>query len=480
MMILKTSRSNLSSNDQLSLDLPFAATKSLTARVGPTPTFTRGSGATYIGSDGLIHGIDTSTTSNSISAASKTFTLAATAGQDQFWRVGDAVEASSGSNIMTGTVTSYDATTQSLVCNMTTASGTGTYTSWRIGYRGPRFDHNPTSPFACRGLLIEESRTNLFSSTNLNDWTAARVTRTAITGIGLTNQATTLAISDLGGAYIVRGATLTTGVAYAISLRVKAGTIASVAISDLTDGKQSRGFNPITGQWTASGGAVEFTNYTVTPNIDGWFLVSAIYTPTGATGSKNIAFLLNSTTLGQTVSFDTPQIEAGSFPTSYIPTTTGTLARSADVCSITTAGWSNAGNDTMVAEYFVRNFLPGSIVLEGSPAISWMSISFLAVNQQRNLYRHGGPINRVDAISGTDSVSLTSINKTAVTSGEQIALNGSLSQTLLGDPTQADISTSLSIGSRGNGASVFLNGHIAAIRYYKKRLPNAKLQALTA
>jgi hypothetical protein len=173
------------------------------------------------------------------------------------------------------------------------------------------------------------------------------------------------------------------------------------------------------------------------------------------------------------------QVEAGSFPTSYIPTTTGSVVRSADVCSITTAGWSNAGNDTMVAEYFVRNFLSGSIVLEGSPAVSWMSISFLAVNQQRNIYRHGGTSNRVDAVSGTDSVSLTSINKIALTSGEQIALNGSLSQTLFGDPSQADISTSLSIGSRGNGASVFLNGHIAAIRYYKKRLPNAKLQALT-
>lgn len=169
MMILKTSRSNLSSNDQLSLDLPFAATKSLTARVGPTPTFTRGSGATYIGSDGLIHGVDTSTTSNSISAASKTFTLAATAGQDQFWRAGDAVEASNGSNFMAGTVTSYDAATQSLVCNMTSIGGGGTFTSWRIGYRGPRFDH--TSAGVCRGLLIEESRTNLVTrSQEINLW----------------------------------------------------------------------------------------------------------------------------------------------------------------------------------------------------------------------------------------------------------------------------------------------------------------------
>jgi hypothetical protein len=462
----------------LSLDLQFATDKTLTARVGPTPTFTRGSGATYIGSDGLIHGVDTSTTSNTISAASKTFVLDATAGQDQFWRTGDAVEASNGSNIMAGTVTSYDPATQSLVCNMTTASGTGTFTSWRIGYRGPRFDHDPVT-LACRGLLIEEGRTNLFSSTNLNDWLTVRVTKTAITGIGLTNQATTLTIFDTGSTYIYRGATLTTGVAYAISVRVKAGTAPSCSFGVFEDVKFSRNFNLSTNQWAASGGSAEFTNYTVTPNIDGWFLVSAIYTPTGATGLKSIGFIISGT-LTETASFDTPQIEAGAFPTSYIPTTTGTLARSADVCSVTTAGWSNAGNDTMVAEYFVRNFLSGSIVLEGGPLVSWMSVSFTGVNQQRNIYRHGGTSNRVDANSDANSVSLTSINKIALTSGEQIALNGSLSQTLFGDPTQSDISTILNIGRRSDfGGANYLNGHIASIRYYRKRLPDAKLQALT-
>jgi hypothetical protein len=29
------------------------------------------------------------------------------------------------------------------------------------------------------------------------------------------------------------------------------------------------------------------------------------------------------------------------------------------------------------------------------------------------------------------------------------------------------------------GGSFYLNGHIAAVRFYKKRLPDAKIQALT-
>ncbi len=644
-MILKTSRSNLSSNDQLSLDLPFAATKSLTARVGPTPTFTRGSGATYIGSDGLIHGIDTSTTSNSISAASKTFTLAATAGQDQLWRAGDAVEASNGSNIMTGTVTSYNATTQSLVCNMTTASGTGTFTSWRIGYRGPRFDHNPVSrtnlllrsnelnispwgpatvtveavagsgldggnawrltptgsdsalgqartiaassphtfsvwlksdtgsnvslslsawdntagqnkglksitvttqwqrfdittsilvagnstsfnigTFAswttgenilawgaqveagsfptsyiptttapvtirdCRGLLIEEGRTNLFSSTNFNDWSTARVTKTAITGIGLTNQATTLTISETGSTYISRGATLTTSVAYAISVRVKAGTVASFSFADLIDGKYSRGFNLSTNQWAASGGAAEFTNYTVTPNIDGWFLVSAIYTPTGATGLKTIAFLLNTPVVGQTVSFDTPQIEAGSFPTSYIPTTTGTLARGADVCNITGGNFNNFYNQsegTLFADVsgLMNTTLSGNrafvAISDGTYNNFFGILKAAGIAAIRGEGVTGGGANQFTLSNLYDPSTQYKVALGVKTNDTNAAFNGSLKTT----------DTSVTLPSTMNrlefrDATGAVGGqpscHLAAIRYYKKRLPNAKLAQLTA
>jgi hypothetical protein len=354
----------------------------------------------------------------------------------------------------------------------------------------PRFDHDPVT-LACKGLLIEEGRTNLFSSTNLNDWATSRCTKTPITGIGLTNQATTLTISETGSIYIFRGATLTTGVAYAISVRVKAGTVASFGFADLTDGKYSRGFNLSTNQWAASGGAPEFTNYTVTPNVDGWFLVSAIYTPTGATGGKNIAFLFGSSVVGQTVSFDTPQLEAGAFPTSFIPTTTGTLARSADVCSITGSDFNNFYNQsegTMLANSSC--FAPQPIALPSRRVVAAtdgtitnrVSISNVAAGfitpglSQAFVVFAGGSLQSDLGIAG---LTLSSLNKTAgaykendiaaSTNGSEVVTDASASV-----PTNLN---RLEIGNQISGD--FLCGHIAAIRYFKKRLPNAKIQALT-
>ena len=391
--------------DGLSLDLAFAADATLTARKGPTPTFTRASIATYVGSNGGL---------------------------------------------------------QSAAINEA------------------RFDHDPVT-LACKGLLIEESRTNLFTDSNPNNWGAARLSQTPTSGLGFPNNASILEGTSLGSQYIYRGTSITVGLTYTISCRVKAGTATTLGFTDFLTGAASRNFNADTGEWPSSGGSLIYSQYASTELTNGWHLISFAYTPTGATGTRNLGFQVNDSpqVIGATFFIDTPQLEAGAFPTSYIPTTGAALTRSADVCSVTTAGWSNAGNDTMLAEYFVSTATSGVVIVEGSPVVSWMSLSFSTSNRQRNIYRHGGTSTRFDATTDNNSVSLININKTALTSGEQLALNGSLSQTVASEIPQADISTSLSIGSRGNGASLFLNGHIARIKYFKKRLANAKLQAIT-
>jgi hypothetical protein len=233
-------------------------------------------------------------------------------------------------------------------------------------------------------------------------------------------------------------------------------------------------------------GTINSTGVEAYPN--GWYRVSITFT-TAATPINVQAGVYIATSNGTLPAASTAglnayiwgiQAELGAFPTSYIPTTSAALTRSADVCSVTTTGWSNAGNDTMVAEYFVRQHISNAIILEGGPLISWLTLSASATSLvNRILYRHGGTATRFDA-NPTENYSLANINKLALTSGEQLCLNGSLGQTVLSDPGQLDISTILSIGRRSDfGGANYLNGHIAAVRYFRKRLPNAKLQALT-
>jgi hypothetical protein len=264
---------------------------------------------------------------------------------------------------------------------------------------------------------------------------------------------------------------------------VKAGTVASFSFADLIDGKYSRGFNLSTNQWAASGGAAEFTNYTVTPNIDGWFLVSAIYTPTGATGLKTIAFLLNTPVVGQTVSFDTPQIEAGSFPTSYIPTTTGTLARSADVCSITggnfTGMW-NQSEGTLLAQTQKTSTNSNAFII---------SVSDNSFNNETDLRYNS--VSQVASLMNVSNVNQLAGLQANITSGAAVKqsiaykLNDCAYAANGASPivdTSALIPTvdRLTIGNVAvAGQAFYLNGTIAAIRYYRKRLPNAKLAQLT-
>jgi hypothetical protein len=270
-------------------------------------------------------------------------------------------------------------------------------------------------------------------------------------------------------------------VAYAISLRVKAGTAPTFLIADFTDSKFSRAFNLSTNQWAASGGSADFTNYTVTPNIDGWFLVSVIYTPTGATGAKNIVFELQGV-VGDTVSFDTPQIEAGSFPTSYIPTTTGTLARSADVCSITGGNFNNFYNQsegtlTVNVEEFRRG-TSYSTVVEIFNGLSYSgnrlgvvfggSRSGVTSPVEISLFL-GGPSQYQTATTSTSSGYNAAI--AYATDNVRGSLNGNL---LAADTPPSNVNigaNTIRFGSVGL--------HIASVRYYRKRLPNAKLQALT-
>lgn len=126
-------------------------------------TNNRLSGATRINSAGDMVGVDfVTTTAVATSTGSKSYTI----GTNRDWSAGQAVvitPTDGTANIsMTGTVTSYNSDTGNLVVNIasTGSDTTTTKTDWRIGYAGPRLDHDFAAPYQRIGMRSEETHTN--------------------------------------------------------------------------------------------------------------------------------------------------------------------------------------------------------------------------------------------------------------------------------------------------------------------------------
>ena len=212
----------------------------------------------------------------------------------------------------------------------------------------PRFDHNPTTGESL-GLLVEESRTNLLLQSNQFDttWTNTNSSETAAAGTAPDGTNTAWELKDTADAVSTAhslvqspSTSFTSGVAYTFSCWMKAGTLTEGGLvfpsSAFTTAINCR-INLSTGAVISSSATVSASTV---PYANGWYRVIATATATAtATGAVNIrpgngALSYIGTGTG-TILVWGAQIEAGSFPTSYIPTTTAAATRAADVASIT-------------------------------------------------------------------------------------------------------------------------------------------------
>ena len=165
------------------------------------------------------------------------------------------------------------------------------------------------------------------------------------------------------------------------------------------------------------------------------------------------------------------QFELGSFPTSYIKTTTASVTRAADVATDTSIPWYNQSE--------------GTVILEGSGPSDTTSTLYATfyesssdyVSVQRNTTAARGQSNGVSIQGGTWATNI--IGKVAIgykLNDYAVAFDGALLGTdASGTPPTA--ATELRLSSTQTGTQK--NGTISRIRYYAKRLPNTKLQALT-
>jgi hypothetical protein len=378
------------------------------------------------------------------------------------------------------------------------------------GVNEARFDHDPNTGESL-GLLIEESRTNLLlRSEDLNtSWNKINCTISA-NSVAAPDGLTTadLLIESLDATNITHTAAqnvnIVSGTVYTFSAFIKAAPGArnvflfvSNTNFSVTPGAL---FNLSNG--TVSG--IQNATASITSFPNGWY--RCVLTTVAATSSGANAFnfrLGNGSTtsyVGDGISgiyIWGAQVEAASFPTSYIPTTASTVTRSADTPNITnTTSFFNSTEGTLFVDseipYQTNSKFPSIGFVRGPSAGSNNAIEFYYYNTSapyavflvRNSAAAGdGGIPAANLIESPGPTQTVGSYKKFVGTYKFGEINYYFDGNIVAKTnTNKALPTSLTymeIGTYGNTDNR-LNGHIRRITYYPKALPNTQLQSLTA
>jgi hypothetical protein len=360
------------------------------------------------------------------------------------------------------------------------------------GVNEARFDHDPVTGESL-GLLVEEARTNLITNNNTYTVTSnANITiDNSITSPDGTTGVQKVTSNITGGTFYSASNNITnsTGFAqnYTWSVFVKKGNPLTRSISfqfGITN-TAALVYNFDTDTIT-NVTAVSFGR-TLYPN--GWVRLHGMTSiPNGSI--FNLIVIVKSAEIygGINANFYQwgAQVEAGSFPTSYIPTQASTRTRAADNASITGKNfseWYRQDEGTIYCSFY-RSLEPSTFhypvgVRNQSDFNNRIHILF---STAFNGIIRGGIIK--DGVTQVDSFtaavySRTSINKSII-SYEENNVTAAASGSLGGTNTTAQIPQNINqmvVGAIGPTGQ--LNGHISHLTYYPKRLPNQQLQALT-
>jgi hypothetical protein len=355
----------------------------------------------------------------------------------------------------------------------------------------PRFDHNPLTGESL-GLLVEESRANLLLWSEVFDnasWmkNSLSVTANSTLSPAGTVSADTLIEDTSTSQHNIRQSISTTG-AKRFSVYAKQGPgsrLLRLVDFNPTDGSQGATFfNLSSGTVAAGSGTIEIVG-------DGWYRCS-IQSTTTVTSDYFISLASNSSTItyagdgASGIYIWGAQLEAGAFPTSYIPTTTAAATRSADVASITGtnfSSWYRQDEGTILGQSLRR-----SLLLSGAFA-NLASLSDGTSSEQYTLYNQGS--NQ----SLNFQITNDAANQAVITPSGTVAQNSLMSfgcAYKINDFAAAVNAGSASLDSSGTLPTVnrmnigafstgggYWNAHIHRLTYWPVRLGNNVLQQVT-
>ena len=324
-----------------------------------------------------------------------------------------------------------------------------------------RFDHDPTTGESL-GLLIEESRTNFIESSETTFGGTA--TGDFFRGKEIHNK--TVNINQVYFASDLTNYNISVGDKYTLSGFIRSGSQTGSINIRWIDGLNA----PVSG----------VNNFTYTPTTDGEFVSFEFTFSQAVLGSINCTLSGSS---GDDADFAIMQLEKGSFPTSYIPTSGASAARAEEQAYMTGesfSSWYNPTEGSVVTAFnptlYVGPSDGGRAFRIDHQTISDNRIDYVVTangGYQPYVSINGvapsgfGGINGTPFVVGTDykiSVGFAANDYVAYKNGTQ-----TLSSTT---PASVPIADRLSLGLN-------LNGHRKSFYYYPKRLANAQLQTLT-
>lgn len=351
------------------------------------------------------------------------------------------------------------------------------------GINVPRIDYDPLT-LESKGLLCEEQRSNLL----LNSVFAGAVSGTPGTpptswSLVVANGTTTFLSGQsrfVGGnkiqlsavtnrQYLSQSFSVTSGLVYNFSceFEVLSGTC---NLENLFIGIASGG-SVFTSQYYLDG---VLSAGTVVPSVGKHTYRVAYTVTTSGQIQQRLGIGVLGTPTGDVI-FDLPQSEQGTVNTSYIPTTTTTVTRAADVISITDiTPWFTSTEGTLFADSSTsRSSLGFSFQIDDGTADNRITLN-VAQNRGDSLV---SGVNVAPLIGTSQSIN-TRLKCAYAFKVNDYAYSFNGSAPIF--DTSGAVPQGLTTARIGRDNSTgYINGHIRQIKFFPKRLSNAEIQSLT-